>query len=114
MFFSRLEERIRECEGATDRIVYAAGEKMLTLGIQSLAATLAVVEVFLDDHWRKTDTMAFVQGIGLAGHSQRLLRYYISELISTNLFWVDLASAWFLEYLRKIPVAYVWKGCRPI
>ena len=93
--FNRLTALLPGFASIGDRIVSAAGKDKLVLQVRSLPATLVVIEVFKDYHWRVTRKPALVQSLSLAGTSQLAIRGAVSPFLSRTLDWQTALAAFF-------------------
>ena len=108
--FRRLGVCLRGFQGIADAIISAVGRQRLVLRVRGLSAMLAVIEVFLDYHWRVTRMPALVQDLALDGASQLTLRQVTTELLSPTVSWQDILACVFLDYLRVMPLSLEGEG----
>ena len=88
----------------------SAEQNDLVLEIRSLAATLVVIELFLDYHWKIVGQPALVTGISLTASTQLKLRQWASDMISPMNDWPTIMAAVFLDPLRVRQVRLAGKG----
>ena len=72
--FRRMGSHIAGLADAASRVRSAKGTEILVEEICSLPATLAMIEVFLDFHWRKTPKCAVVLDLSLSAETQLKMR----------------------------------------
>ena len=98
--FKRMAEMLPGFEDAGAQILSAMASDNLVLEIRSLPATLVVLEIFLDYHWKITGKPALVNAISLSGKSQLKLREWATDMISPSVDWETIVAAVYLDPTR--------------
>ena len=73
--------------------------------IDTLPATLVVVETILQYHWLWCRKLALVRDVMLNGESVRRLRQYVRPYLSDSVQWSEVFAAIYVDPARIFPLA---------